>query len=83
MPEILWFCRWFSRECRRAGKATQKQVISGLNPKIWQKLSHIANWVVEKNMNMNSAQNQLRDSNINGMPQRAIGMCKQLDTIEK
>ena len=34
-------------------------------------------------MNMNSAQNQSRDSDINGMPQWAIGTCKQLDTIEK
>ena len=31
MPEISWFCRRFSRESRRAGKAMKKPVISGLN----------------------------------------------------
>ena len=36
MLEILWFCRRFSRESRRAGKAMKNPVISGLNPEIWQ-----------------------------------------------
>ena len=34
-------------------------------------------------MNINSTHDQSRDLSSNGMPQWAVGMCKQLDTIEK